>query len=542
MKKTFSKIIALLLALAMLFLVGCSNNVPAISQDPKEQKKDTLINLDISSLGDASIEYADSNEEYCVVSYYNYIGEQAGEVEIDETELIYHLAVFDVKQNKLITSTEYENDGKYYKIVINDNGFELLDNDSENKLIFDYSLNQIGSDKYDFEENWKKGERIESISTDNFDCRDSYAITDDYSIYSALLFYDTPDEFKVVKSNASFDYRNAVGHKILINDISGNKNNDFTNVYSVLDFDTNEIVNTVRIKNDLDFNNVAVTSINEHCATVCNAYDNGKLKEIFVWNYNEDANSKPFDDGYCQTVKADDIDTALEEISAQIKQKYNIVMECKADKKFFYHDVENDAVPIVFYLKACDIQNDLGYLPLEFYNELLCNDLDNAESKFDRLHIYLVGSVVDDTSAFAGDECNDETNNESILYITFTCSFFSEQTFFHEMLHQMEYRIECYDKDIDKKWEALNPKGFEYDGSNEDVFFDNDEWQKYFVRSYGVTGILEDRADCFGTLCESAIDNDYWWNDRPELVEKMNLISDTVQASFPSLSKNAFWI
>lgn len=537
MNRKFAKIIALILASIMVIMTGCTSNVA------DEPKRESVVKLNIAELGDVYIESVDSNENYCVATYYDFIEEVGGEAEIDEnTEQKYHIAIFDTNKKTLIKSIEYNNDGKYYKAKMNDAGFDLYNQDAGEKIQFDFELNEIAKGTYDFEESWVKGEKIKDINTERFECRDTFAKTDDFNAYTALLFYDKPTEFKVIRNNSSIEYCDVIGHKALITDYSGNKKQDYTNVFKVYDFDNNQILNDVRIENDLDFNNLSTSSINDVAATISTGYDNGKLKEIIVWYYNTDAKNTPFEDGFCKTVPVSEIQAGIDEVTAQVKEKYNIPMEVNVKKEFFDHETDNDFLPILFYLKALEIEHDLGYFSKEFYSELLCNDIDNAVSTFDEFRIYLVGNISDDISAYAGNVACDETDDKMILYTVYSCSGYSRNTFFHEMMHQMEYRIWNYEKDFDDKWEAMNPKGFEYANENEENYYDNEEWQSYFVRGYGMRSILEDRADCFGTMCDTSLDNDEWWKQNEQLVSKMDYLTSIIQKSYPSLKENPFWV
>lgn len=532
MKKSLTKYIALIMALTMLLLTGCSNISIFAS-------KENLINIDISSLGDICIESADSNEKYCVMSYFDYL--ESNSEDEDIPNLTRHITIFSTKTKLPIITSEYDYNDDYYKIKANNNDFIMTNQESGETIIYDYKLNELSRETGTANDNRELVEKIDGINIEDFNIYDTYAKADYYGKYYALIFYDKPEEFNIIKANSGYEYREASGHKILVNDYNGNTTNDYSNVYKIIDLDSKKILNTVKIENDLDFNNVLTTNLNDNCATVSNSNNNGTLKSLMVWYYNINAQSLTFDD-YYKAINTNSIQTETDEIIKQIKKEYNIYMEYSIKKDFFDYDITNDCLPIIFYLGVLNIKNDLAYFPAEFYNELLCNDISNPISSFDEFHIYLVGKINDDVAAYASNICCDETDNKTILYTVYSCKDYNRQTFFHEMMHQMEYRIWNYDKEFDTEWEKLNPNSFNYDFESTDAYFDNEEWQSYFVRDYGTKSILEDRADCFGALCDSGLDGNRYWEDNTELSKKMDLLSNTIIKSFPSLTNNAFWL
>lgn len=536
--KITKKLLSLsLLAVLMLCLCAC-NGIFMDSHDAE------LTALDASALGDISLISCDSNEKYSVLFYINYTDEYDETTNEPVDDIHYYLCVFNNRTNKEVKRIEFENKNNYsYEVRLTEEGFSLFNTENNEVIKYDYKLKNSEAGKYEFKENYDIAKSISSIDTDKYNCMDSFAVSNNFTNYQALVFYDEPSKFYILKANIYYDYICADNHKMLVIDNSANKTDKYESVVRILDFDSGREINSTTIPNDQDVNNIQFSSFNEKRATVVTVKEDGRLDRIYIWNYNLSPKNKPFDSGYCQTTSADKISEKTDRACDRIKSEYNISTEYAPDSNFIKQEfaISNDIKPIEFYLSVLDLEQYLATLPKQFYTELLCNDIPLAVTSFEQFRIYLVGNFPEnDIDAFANNINCDETDNKDTLYIVFSCSGLNQRTFFHELMHTMEYRIWNYESEFDEKWTGLNPSSFDYSEDYSSLYYDEShiEWQDCFARDYGMKNILEDRATCFEELCDGLLTDSCWWKEKPPLLAKEKYLSEVVKKSYPSLKKS----
>lgn len=540
MKKLISLILTLALALC---LCACGNN--SASTEPlttEKPKRNEIISLDLSTLGEISVIGFDSNKKYSALFYTNYI--PIGEEEATESH--FYISLFDVEKNRLIKTIELENKQyNSYSVNLNEEGVSLV-NDMKGEIIgFDLSLENQTKSSYEFKENWDIAGEIDTIDTAKFDCKRDFALSTSFGKSMAMIFYDEPENIHMLQNNMYYEYRCADEHKVLVVDNSANKTDKLESVIRIFDFDNQREINSIKIENSYDFNNVALVNINNECVTLSTVRQEGQTDKIYVWDYNASAKNTAFENGFCDRFASSEIESKINALCERVKQNLGVELEINSQREFIkeQYEITNDVKPITFYQIALDIEYYLSALPKKLFKEITCADLKDGNAKFDDFRIYLVGDFVDDSvDAFASNIASLETDEKSIVYITYACTGFNLKTFYHEFMHAMEYRIWSFEEDFDDNWLKLNPEGFEYSEDYGSVFYDESHtsWQDYFTRDYGMKNILEDRATCFEELCDAKLDGGGWWREKPGIMAKQKYLVEALEKSFPSISSMNF--
>lgn len=539
MKRLFLVLISIVLAVTFCSCGKLNTNIPSIIQ---QGVQDELIKLDTSRLGDIILLSADSNEKYTVMLYTNYIDESIYAENDYAEEVHYYLSLFNNRRNTEIKRIELENrDDNGYEVEINDEGISLYNMSNDERISYNYNLKNPVKSTYEFEDYYETAKKIDTIDADRFNCCKDYAISFDYGKNQALLFYDQTDKLYMLKSNVYYEYICASNHNMLVIDNTSNKTERLESIVRIFDFDNQREINSVTIPNNQDFNNIQNAKFNDKCATIATVNENGIFDKIYVWNYNINAKNNSFESGFCQVVGSDEIQLKIDESCKRIKENSGVTVICSPEFEFIKQDfaINNNIGLVEFYKSLLDLEYYLSILPKEVYQEITCSDIENPVTQFDDFIIYLVGEFPEgDIDAFANNIGCDETDNQQIVYIVYSCYGLNQETFFHELMHAFEYRIWNYEEDFDEKWLELNPESFSYSDDYSSVFYDesHSQWQDYFARDYGMKNELEDRATCFEELCDGMLTDSCWWREKPGLLAKQQYLAQTVKKSFPSLS------
>lgn len=535
------RILSIVLSIIMIVSFCACGKAPVELITKKE-----LIELDVAVLGDVSLSSFDSNGRYSALLYTEFI-EEYPEAEDDFAfDISFYLSLFDIKRNREIKRIELKNDNNAYEVGVNDSGVSLYNVLNDEVISYDFKLENRTVGSYDYQDYYENAKNIPSIDADRFNCQDGFVISSNFGNNQALMFYDEADKFYMLKTNIYYEYSRMNNHNMLVIDNSANQTDKPESVVRIFDFNNQEEINSIVIPNSLDYNNIQFSRLNDSYASISTVKENGSLDKAYVWDYAQNAEKTPFEKGYCEVINCNEIDLKMDEACHRIKNNSGVSVECPSDKKFIseQYAVSNDIKPIDFYLSLLDIEYYLSLLPSEVYQEILCKDIENPVSSFDDFRIYLVGDFPeDDVDAFENNICSDETDNQHIVYIAYSCRDLIQKTFFHELMHAFEYRIWNYEEDFDEKWMKLNPIEFDYTDDYSNCYYEegHEDWQSFFARDYGMKNILEDRATCFEELCDGALSDSCWWKDIPELSAKQRYLAKALEKSFPSLSDGSIW-
>ncbi len=113
-----------------------------------------------------------------------------------------------------------------------------------------------------------------------------------------------------------------------------------------------------------------------------------------------------------------------------------------------------------------------------------------------------------------------------------------KSTLCHELMHNTEYKM---DSNIYEKWFKMNPKKFEYqytykiDASDKYTISEEDKNNVYFFDSYAKSYPTEDIARVFENICSQEENSPIL--EYPHLLEKANLLKETMEKYFPSLKE-----
>lgn len=218
--------------------------------------------------------------------------------------------------------------------------------------------------------------------------------------------------------------------------------------------------------------------------------------------------------------------------AAELSQKYGVEIKIGEQCEVDFDDHRTEQVTI-----SRTIQEALDKLDkaLSVYPQGLMQQLTYGEQQ--KIEISLVGDLIKmSPSEYGSAAFVDSVEGKNILVADITAGNL-EQTFYHEIMHLMDYRME-YDTNVEKNnvynedaWKALNPEGFAYKESYkviEDEEYKN-AYQEWFVRDYGKTYTKEDRA----TIMENAVaGNVEVFEGKPQLVAKLEYLCQYIRNGF----------
>lgn len=527
------KITSVFLPITLVFLSACSLLPSQI---------DTAVNLSLDFLKNKIVTCLDSSDRYILFQTAEYVSEEEyynGE----QTEYFYYL--WDIERNRLKSE---------YSEKVNANGDNLISEielSDDNKIIFycyddarysavyNLSFKKIGdcSETY-----MSRSDEIYDLMDKN-DAVDSsrfanYQRTATYSNYinkELVVFLDDSESLYVKDINKEYSTLHSSG-KLMLEYKSDENSNEIT--YRLTDYE-----NLNSIEKSISYDSTvypSFASVSDKYTVIVAADDYGRCRTVTVWNNTSGKSTAQS----IEKLPVNEIDSNIKKLEEKIKSAYGVDIECfkEYDENSYINDYyyDNDMFTSELMLALYDFDYCLSTFPAELYREII-----SGNTSFDKLKFYFVGNFDDeknDTSVNA--YCS---NTDGELYIVYSLSGFTYSTFCHELMHAMEYRIWDYYNSLSEEWFALNPDGFEYTyfDSDNNSFYENEEWQTYFARDYSMNNELEDRATAFEEVCYSANSNETnpWWSENEPFVKKAALLQKALKASYPSLSdgKYSLW-
>lgn len=522
------KAMCILLSVIMVIsLSGCTSNTPVkeLVSDIINEAHNPLKKIDLSELGSITIVDYSSNDEFIAILYTPVISEE----QLDENYVCKtFLTVYDIKKDRLKDSIEVAADA--FDTAFSGDNIQVW-NDDKVSVLYDTQLNKIKNGEGKYYDIYDIAQNVDTIDTSRFVCRESYAYDSYYIKYEVMVFYDEPDKYYInERSNMTSDISSC--EKIVFNytDVS---DNEIT--LNVIDYENMTRINSLTMKAEGEYFGIAGGIISEKYAIFETMKDGEEVNSLYCWSYKDDSVNTPFE---CIVVNDSEVDDNADTVCARIKDNYgiNTVLSKSLPYEKFNYNCVDSKTDAQYLLTLYDLEYCLSTFPKQMYDEMLCTDIADTATPFNRQNIYIVGEIDDDNSdTFAADAFANNMNDE--LNIVYSCAGFTYSTFCHELMHNMEYRIWNCEPDFDDKWQALNPDDFFYTSEYSDVYSENENYQDYFARDYGASGILEDRATVFEMYYNSKHNkSEPWWQEHEPLNKKVTYLNEVVAKSYPSLS------
>lgn len=184
-----------------------------------------------------------------------------------------------------------------------------------------------------------------------------------------------------------------------------------------------------------------------------------------------------------------------------------------------------DATEINQYLN--ELNRTLSYYPNNFFKEM--------KSQGMPVTFYLVKSVPN--NAFAGLTDKEFTND---IKITLTTYGLFSYTANHEIMHYIDayLAIKMWPNSLEESWNLMNPPGYLYGSfiASYNYHATNHTHGGYFIRDYGQTNYLEDRATIFEYIMTRAYPNNGCMDRDEPIRKKADLIAQQIETYFSSVS------
>lgn len=270
--------------------------------------------------------------------------------------------------------------------------------------------------------------------------------------------------------------------------------------------------------------------------------------QICRWSYRHDGADA---DLTCSARTETDLANA--EIAARIKEKWGVSVIYTEP---LIHRVASDYSTVAI-TDPLVIQNALNqvYDALSAYPDGFFDDL--CYGSYTVLELYLCGKFTPLTEAGITTAEALSNTRGSAMVIGFNVELMDGEyvrVLAHELLHNMERRIDQIDVDALSEWIWLTPGGHDayyYSYHDQDgnemrdlshtYFYESDPADAYFVDAYSKSFPTEDRARVFEKLMESG--GDPYFADSPVLMEKARTLCHIIREYFPSVAalERASW-
>lgn len=536
------KIIALILAAALIFLSGCSVPFNELFQ------KEGLVEIEGLEENITSISTACKGEKYWLA---------VGMVCESEEIYSYSLYLINPKTAKVKSFVSLKDCPleDIFGARYDDDGNILVYNDYTKQCVrYSPKLERIsGAESYTPVNTDELGKDNESVD-ESFSHYDSFAY--DYYEYdknervNCYAFYDESDKLYFADGER-FSPSSGSGKRVLGSLI---KDGEYSREELVIyDFSSGKIINQV-VSPDYGINK-SVCLIGSYMAadSAFVMFEEGSgepegdeqaeyKNHYFIWNYNLGRKDAEFE---MRTMTAEQIKAENSALIKEIKELYGIdIYINKANQETLDKDevyaLDLTATPYKAYVAIRAIKYFFTNFPENFIKEIYTG-MEHIETG--GFEIYIAKDIVGFPNAYAN------TWGEK-FEIALETNGFSINTFSHEFMHIIDARLEDYywEENLDDLWSENNPEGFEYLGYEdfgaegwEEV--DYSDYEDYFVSLYAMSAATEDRADTFSSLFDYGggdyvSEKPYWYKEGTALAQKAVFLCAAIRGAFPSM-KNA---
>ncbi len=360
---------------------------------------------------------------------------------------------------------------------------------------------------------------------------------------TVFSFRDSPDTAFFAYS-MNFAVFSDYGRLVIGKKDSNYGNESDSETVAVYDFENSVLVNKLeREKSEGDTSKfISMMSLNDRYAFLVEETP-GEDKfsaDLFIWQYRKGAVNEPFE---AEEKTIDILNTESAEICKKIKKDYGINVQINSKEFDFYEKGEEyyispDASVFDAHITLLRLKEFLDLLPKGFVKEIY-TDLDFCS--YDGFDIFIGGQIEGTSSAYTMTFLENMT-------IVFGAQATDMRTVAHEFMHAMDVRIEDSLTDISlyEIWSEKND-GFEYTGySSDNSYYEDEEYDSYFVSAYSTATDGEDRAEIFSYLFTDSFSDTLppeWYKDNAPLKAKTDLLIRLIRDSFESLEnvKTAQW-
>ncbi len=524
------KIVSLILLFVLLFTVGCS-------AEKNNEKTDNSKNspVEISQLNSFDLIFTEICQDFLYafatekksVKYDDYNGDF-----LDE----YYLIKFGFTDDSFykVNISDYTTLTQYNGMNVDQNGnIEIFDENSEMAINFDKDFKFLSEDKYD-------KEHISVDCKDNFAVDDTFNFKDFGAVYNVRencgtnfdVFVFNQDVNNVYISSPYYDECLASSSKLIL----GCSYNNISRLnIGVYDYTNSLCINQTVINCDMT-DGGSVTPVN--CAlsdnyafvnAMCYYGDEETMENhCYYWQYKSGAeNSEISFDVYNETA----LKNLNDSLANDIKKLYgiNVFIDKSTGLESKYNfNLKSNSVKT--YNVLMQMKTFLASLGENFIYEMY-NDYVGNPNKYNSLNICLVNSINDDMSSVFD-------NKTDSLVVAFSTEHFVFSSLPHEFMHIIKARIDDYGEknniNINKQWQQLNPKGFNY-ASGQKL---DEDLMPYFVTENALVSIDEEMADIFAMLyCDSKLEKSpVWLSDNAHIRLKAQVLCNLIRQAYPSLS------
>lgn len=221
--------------------------------------------------------------------------------------------------------------------------------------------------------------------------------------------------------------------------------------------------------------------------------------------------------------------------AAEIAQKYGVDIKVGEQCATTYlndYTMAQETNPFKIHSALRSLDKVLGKYPQGFLGQL-------TYGKQQRIEISLIGEIIDkEGSAYGGTSgfASRKTEGKNVMVVDINNNGL-EQTFYHEIMHLIDYRFEYYEQVKKPKvnqptqWYKLNPEGYTY---TEDYNQKKDDatlaaYANWFVDDYAYVSIKEDRARIMENAMAGNVDV---FKDKPQLIAKLEFLCRVIREDF----------
>lgn len=545
------KIISLILTLILVFLIGCSAEIPLINEP--EPVGFVEMNIDEDYIKSAySICSKDNLIVFMTVIFRdkdgNILNPQCEEDYDDANETSY-IVEYDAKKNKLIDIFEIKECPikEVWGIELEDDKIVIYSDSEKKNAYYDLDMNFLEEAKRNVVDEFEIASKSK-FHTDMSGAYDGYCYFNGNNNNQYLYFYENPDEIYIFKSDKAYQpsYLNKENHYIL-SEAFDNSCNAVS--FKVIDFLNAKKINEASIsasKYGFNYTTTNCSGFGNKYA-VCLEYladetDENSMHKMFYWNYLNETTNEALD-----IEKYTELESVNKQCIAEIKNEYGVDIHVNEECENISGNVDFDETisPLILYDDISVIKSFLDSLPQgmieETYSRFYDKEFESTGIRIDIVSkITMQNDITNDVAAFA-------QRWSEPMELCFSYRSVNSPTVAHEFMHLFDQRIDDYlnhqGTTLYDKWNKFNAK-YEHKYNEKDEFhrqyeFDGDN----FITEYASSNDDEDRAVIFENLYSNHSEETRPWLESEGIKTKVDCLNQLLREAFPSVNavQTAYW-